>query len=301
MSFLKITDPTKRAASVKEFLELKNRIKDNFRSERIGEIETQSDLSKFFKPVTETQKATAKEIMEELKPIREGIEGVSTQQAITFPAFPSIELPSEDIIRLGVEAVKALKKLFTKEGVDLNFGLYDKDGEFYIGDKPAVIKDNNIIVDGKEYPGTPGLWELIMSKDPKKIFNDDDFKNYEDLLRQTNAIYRNNNPNQNHAKGNYQGTKWENLVKPIWVDIKGEKEFREGAKKGKKKRKGKGVTVVIPEDPNALLERLDLLLASQEAGHMGVGNELVSICDELKRQGVINADTYKKLNSYIKI
>ena len=110
MSFLKITDPTKRKASVKEFLELKNKIKDNFRSERIGEIETQSDLSKFFKPVTETQKATAKEITEQIKPIREGIEGVSTQQAITFPAFPSIELPSEDIIRLGVEAVKALKK-----------------------------------------------------------------------------------------------------------------------------------------------------------------------------------------------
>ena len=301
MSFLKITDPTKREASVKEFLELKNRIKDNFRSERIGERETQSDLSKFFKPVTETQKATAKEITEQLKPIREGIEGVSTQQAITFPAFQSIELPSEDIIRLGVAAVKALKKPFTKEGVDLNFGLYDKDGEFYIGDKPAVIKDNNIIVDGKEYPGTPGLWELIMSKDPKKIFNDDDFKNYEDLLRRTNAFYRNNNPNQNHAKGNYQGTKWENLVKPIWVDIKGEKEFREGANKGKKKTKGKGVTVVIPEGPNVLLERLDLLLASQEAGHTGVGNELVSICDELKRQGVINADTYKKLNSYIKI
>ena len=158
---------------------------------------------------------------------------MSTQQAITFPAFPSIELPSKDIIRLGAEAVKALKKPFTKEGVDLNFGLYDKDGAFYIGDKPAVIKDNNIIVDGKEYPGTPGLWELIMSKDPKKIFNDDDFKNYEDLLRRTNAIYCNNNPNQNHAKGNYQGTKWENLVKPIWVDIK---EQRKEKRKQKEKK-----------------------------------------------------------------
>ena len=115
MSFLEITDPTEREASVKEFLELKNRIKDNFRSERIGEIETQSDLSKFFKPVTETQKATAKEITEQLKPIREGIEGVSTQQAITFPALPSIELPSEDIIRLGAEAVKALKNLLRRK------------------------------------------------------------------------------------------------------------------------------------------------------------------------------------------
>ena len=30
--------------------------------------------------------------------------------------------------------------------------------------------------------------------------------------------------------------------------------------------------VVIPCDPNALLERLDLLLSSKKAGHMGVGN-----------------------------
>ena len=42
------------------------------------------------------------------------------------------------------------------------------------------------------------------------------------------------------------------------------------------------------------------LLASQEAGHTGVGNELVSICDELKRQGVLDTNTYKKLNSIIK-
>ena len=58
--------------------------------------------------------------------------------------------------------------------------------------------------------------------------------------------------------------------------------------------------VVIPSDPNTLLERLDLLLASQEAGHTGVRNELVSICDELKRQGVLNSMSYKNLISNIK-
>ena len=79
-----------------------------------------------------------------------------------------------------------------------------------------------------------------------------------------------------------------------------ELQERKEERKKSKKTKGEGVAVIIPEDPNALLERLDLLLSSQEAGHTGVGNELVSICDELKRQGVISADTYKKLNSYIK-
>ena len=74
MSFLKISDPAKRDAMVKEYLELKKNIRDNLLSERTGELELQTDLSKFYRPITETQKATAREITEGLKPIREGIE-----------------------------------------------------------------------------------------------------------------------------------------------------------------------------------------------------------------------------------
>ena len=74
MSFLKISDPLKRDAIVKEYLELKKKIRDNFLSERIGEQQLQTDLSKFYRHITETQKATTREITEGLKPIREGIE-----------------------------------------------------------------------------------------------------------------------------------------------------------------------------------------------------------------------------------
>ena len=107
----------------------------------------------------------------------------------------------------------------------------------------------------------------------------------------TNAIHKNNDQYNIRAKGNYKGAKWKNILSPIWKEIMknmGEKEYE-----------GEGV-VVIPSDPNVLLERLDLLLASQEAGHTGVRNELVSICDELKRQGVLDTKAYKKLNHLIK-
>ena len=67
----------------------------------------------------------------------------------------------------------------------------------------------------------------------------------------------------------------------------------------KKGKKGSGV-IVISSNPNTLLKRLDLLLASQEAGHTGVRNELVSTCDELKRQGVLDSMSYKNLISNIK-
>ena len=282
MSFLKIEDHNKRDEIVKEFLALKNKIKDNFRRERLGEIETQSDLAKFFKPVTETQIATTKELLEGLKPIKEGIE--SMPKAIIFPAYPSIELSKKDILQLGPTAVSALKRFLTKEGADKTFGIYDKDGKFYIGNKEVGIKDNNIIVDNEEYQGTAGLWELVVSKNPNRdIYNPIDHENYRKLLIQTNAMQSVKNPNI--PKSN-KGAKWKNVVKSIW--------------EGQKKTKGKGVTV-IPSDPNALLERLDLLLASQAAGHTGVRNELVSICDELKRQGVIGTDAYKKINSLFKI
>ena len=61
------------------------KIKDNFMARKVGEIEYQTGLTKLFKPVTETQKATAKEITEaqkeavqkitgELLPIKESLE-----------------------------------------------------------------------------------------------------------------------------------------------------------------------------------------------------------------------------------
>ena len=89
-------------------------------------------------------------------------------------------------------------------------------------------------------------------------------------------------PNTPRSADSY---KWNEILSPIWAN--------------RGKYEGSGV-FVIPSEPNALLERLDLLLSSEEAGHTGVGNELVSICDELKRQGVLDTKTYKKLNSIIK-
>jgi len=54
-------------------------------------------------------------------------------------------------------------------------------------------------------------------------------------------------------------------------------------------------TVVIPSYPDALVDRLQLLLAGKAAGNTGVRNELVSICDELLRQNVMPKALYKKL------
>ena len=331
MSFLKISDPLKRDSIVKEYLELKKKIRNNFLSERIGEQQLQTDLSKFYRPITETQKATtreiteglkpisetqkatAREITEGLKPIREGIEKLP--EAIVFPTTqPLGEASGEEKLfeeekeekeekekqvsspeTLGKIAYNYLhgEELYPR---DITFGIHlGEDGHYHMGaqkgadgiykgnNKIVTIAYNNIYVDGEKFTGTPGLWELIMEDKPNpKNYTEEDENNYRNLLLKTNAMHQNFDPKNSYSRSN-RGYKWQNILSLIWA-----KEY-----------KGKGV-VVIPSDPNALLERLDLLLASQEAGHTGVRNELVSICDELKRQGVLDTKTNKKLNSNIK-
>ena len=286
MSFLKISDPLKRDVIVKEYLELKKNIRNNLLSERIGEQQLQTDLSKFYKPITETQKATAREITEELKPIREGIEKLPEAiQPLRKATEEEKEEEEEDYEELIGEIAKDYLNM---EFRDKKFGIRKEKGHHYIGNKHVIIKNNDIIIakTGEKLDGTRGLWELIMSKNPEN-FSDMDYDNYRYLITMSNVLHRGDNPKNPYPKAS-GSHKWTFLLSPIWFGLK-----------PKKGQEGSGV-VVIPSDPNALLERLDLLLASQEAGHTGVRNELVSICDELKRQGVLDTKAYKKLNHIIK-
>ena len=56
MSFLKITDPTKRDFIVNEFQKTRQKMQQNVLSERVGDLSKQYELSKLFKPVTDMQK-----------------------------------------------------------------------------------------------------------------------------------------------------------------------------------------------------------------------------------------------------
>ena len=305
MSFLKITDPTKRDQTVKEYLKLKKNIRDNLLSERTGEQQLQTELTKFYRPITESQKATTKEITESqkatareitegLRPIREGIENLPLAKK-----DPAYELFVKTIKELeeGKKEEEEEEDLLISEiareylnnpDTDKTFGVRKEGDHHYIGNKHVIItEDDDIIIKegGDRFLGTHGLWELITSKNPEEdSYDKDDIRNYERLMIKTNTLHRGKDPNNPLPKSS-KSVKWKMILGPIWHN----REYYEG----------EGV-VIMSSDPNALLERLDLLLASQKAGNTGVGNELVSICDELKKQGVLDTAAYKKLNSFIK-
>ena len=130
-----------------------------------------------------------------------------------------------------------MRKFATVSGADKTIRLRDKDGKFYIGNKEAKIKKNNIIVGNKEYAGTPELWELIVARSPDdKIFTNEDYDNYAEIIHSTNALRRNNDESETKPKAN-KSWKWKHILKPIWD----EKDLYTGSG-----LKPSGSTIILP-------------------------------------------------------
>ena len=314
MSFIKVKDPRKREELIRNFIETRKRIKDNFIAKKVGEAEYQTGLTKLFKPVTETQKATAKEITEatekitqELLPIKEGIEKLPGAISEGLPALGM----TEELIKIGPIARKYIQSNLGR--ATTKAGLYSEDDNLKIGYRPVKIENDDIIIDDERFKGTVGLWELITSKDIPDIseYGAEDLAGYITIMHITKATYDKNNK---RVGGNDKMNKLiKPLVKALEEDKSGnklitkinkhfgfeEEEYEVPASIPLTPTKGTGLKI-LPSDPNALIDRFDLLFSSKKAGHTGVRNEIVSILDELKRQGVLKTNEYKKLNSLIK-
>ena len=240
----------------------------------------QYELSNVFKRVMDMQKDLKEGLVSELKPFREGMKNLPN--AITFPQIPSIAAyeddgEEEEDVFIGDIAEQYLRKFASKSGTDKTFALRNKDGKYYIGNKEAKIKENNIFVGDKEYVGTPGLWELIVATTPDdKIFSNGHFDNYAEIMHSTNALRRNNDKSETKPKANIW--KWRHILKSICdeKDLYTENGLTPSVP-----------TIILSCDPIALVERLDILMARKVAGNTGVRNELVSVCDELLRQNLI--------------
>ena len=318
MSFIKVKDPRKREELIRDFIETRKRIKDNFIAKKVGEAEYQTGLTKLFKPVTETQKTTAKEITEatekitqELLPIKEGIKGLP---GAISEGFPALGMTEEELIKIGPIARKYIQSNLGR--ATTKAGLYSEDDNLKIGYRPVKIENDDIIIGDTPFKGTVGLWKLITSKDipDKTEYKAEDLADYITIMHITKATYDKNNK---RVGGNDKMNKLiKPLVKALEEDESGnkliteinkhfgfeeeyEEEYEEAALYPFTPTKGTGLKI-LPSDPNALIDRFDLLFSSKKAGHTGVRNEIVSILDELKRQGVLKTNEYKKLNSLIK-
>jgi len=96
---------------------------------------------------------------------------------------------------------------------------YIKIREKNIGNTPIDIRENNLVVGDKECEGTPGLWELVISKTTDiSIYSHNDLDNYAQIMVETNALKQNNNPTEVTPKSS-KGRQWK-----IFSEIYGGKE-----------------------------------------------------------------------------
>ena len=301
MSFLNITDPEKRDFLVKEFLKSKQNIRLNSLSEKRGDIGLQRELTKLYKPITDSQTAQSATLTKELSATTTALNALPaslTSQMIQFPSYPSIRAeedkgPNESFIELGLIATEYLRSMTGKTPTDKIFGLYDKNGAFYIGDSEVTISGDDIIIGETEFTGTPGLWELITSKNPDSgIYNTDDLDNYETILLNTNAIV---NPQTGRVKSS-SSNKYRNIVKPIYdAHFRPRKKTSTTTGTGISLRQSPTYSMLMPSSSSAVADMLSLRFASYKAGNTGVRNEIVDLSDELLRRGVMSNDSYKKL------
>ena len=223
MTFFKIQDPNKRDEIVREM---------NERKKRIYQDSVLSDVS-FQTGNNMSLTSCAKES-----------EGGSIQNS-SNQEVPST-IPEMQKLMNGGEVVSHYLKMYTsnnisnKNQMDKTFGVQLKDGELFIGKDKIMIKNDDIIIGDKLFRGTTGLWELITKNEPDAtICNDEDYKNYREILIDTNAIRSDSNPNKPKAS---RSEKYRKIIKPLWNEV----VFKRRGKKGY------GV-IILPSDPGALV------------------------------------------------
>jgi len=154
--------------------------------------------------------------------------------------------------------------------IDKTYGpKVQKNGRVVLGKKEINIVDNTLTIEDTLYPLTQGLGNLIFSKNPK-LYTKNDLDAYKSILIQTSAHLT-----ADEKKIKKGGNKYHDIIQNLF-------------------RSGRGLSVKLQNhnlvywnDPNELVDRLQLLLASKAAGNTGVSNEILSIFEELHEAGLI--------------
>jgi hypothetical protein len=171
---------------------------------------------------------------------------------------------------------------------DHKYGVrYDASSQsFKVGNSKLSILNNDLIIENKTYKGTKGLYELLFKK-ASTNYTQEDLKHYEEIIVKTNAHKRYYQTNQQIDGGKLP--KYKNIIAPL-VLTTGEQEEEKQSTSGQgllKEVNKNAIDLIYWDDPNELVGRLHLLIASQAAGNFNHRNEIISIIEELREANII--------------
>lgn len=177
------------------------------------------------------------------------------------------------------------------EPFNVTFGVRNDGDKLFIGNSPITLKTHGenspnkitmVNLPDKSYELTPGLRELLFQTKPdSNIVEEKDKLTYKDILIHTNAHKRGYSPN-GQIQGN-SGLKYCKFIKPLFV----ESNKKQGGNLPVLKKYKRNTDYIYWDDPNELIDRLKLLVASKNAGNTNHDNEIISIIEELQEAGII--------------
>jgi hypothetical protein len=164
-----------------------------------------------------------------------------------------------------------------KSQLDLtNTGIRLYNNTFLIGNSKLTFHGNKITMDNNRvYKATKGLLSLLFLKEPDKSFvSHTDLDNYKQILVQSSAHLK--RYSTDYPLNSNVSYKFRNYIKQLFPR---RSSLVDGAKTGE--------ALSHFTDYNALIERLQILIASQKAGGNSHINEISEIIHHLRSAGII--------------
>lgn len=300
----------------KQIISSSDVIKNKLKQLRDIELQNNYELDKIFKPVTEplteilTSNKTKSDLNLNVNPIRipvkfenictstplvdkKGIENNDTASDSEYysDGNENIDISIDD--DAGVEASITKKYLSgLNDDINIPFGIRKEGHKLMIGNVEVKLTSSGndeeptgLKIDDNEYQLSTGLKEVLFCKRPKlDLVTEDDKIVYKQILTRTNA-HKRDYLKEGQLKGD-KGKKYQYIIKPMFATKNSDKRKRGGNLPNLKKLKS-NTDFIYWDDPNELVERLKLLIASKHAGNTSHDNEIISIVEELKEAGII--------------
>lgn len=255
-------------AVLAEILKAKENIKRKYNALKSEQADVQSSISKVFKPIIQP--------LNKLSEIQQNNSDVSRYPSPTLTNDPvKIEKDStidiDNNINQKDKINLPINDWFKISDLDKTYGPKKLVGDkITLGDKEIKFENSDLIIEETSYRLTPGLSRLIFFKNPIP-YTEHDLEVYKSILLQTSAHLTLDGSKVKKSSG----IKYVNVIETL---------FPSGSGLFKKLRTN---NLVYWNDPNELVDRLRLLLASQQAGNNSVHNEIISIFEELYEAGII--------------
>src|SRR6267154_284461 len=277
-----------------EYRRVQNAMKEKFNKQNIGDQTQYIDQTKLFKPLIEVQNESSKSIQDkiassqdvfsnalipfttEMKRRNDQVDEVDEVEAFPFDNFPK---EIEDVPQSTPK-----KKGFI---VDTDF-----DQKFNVSDRENLV---NLSLKLPSEVQIEGNFESVLNSVNKKI------KSYGILASDKNKKSEREGLTEMYKSQKNTLMKYKNFITRIRDD---NSDFAVKSVKGCRKQSlykiklGRGRPKQYPDttlvtNADEIMDDLNILLASKNAGNTGVDNEINSALDALRKYNVINNDQYK--------